>query len=536
MSSSANLLFIAPLALGLAAVAGAVDRGRRPRGTLLAARIATLLALGLSTGALAALAIRGPVTGATLGFDGIGFAVRLDALSAVMFALVAFVGVVVVQFSRNYMDGDARQGAFVGGLCLVLCTVVLLVLAGNLLQLVLAWIGTSLSLHRLLVFYPDRPGARIAARKKFITARLGDLFLIAAVALLVARFGTFDLATLLDRAGQASFRGQMSDAASIAAMLIALTALLKSAQFPTHGWLLDVMETPTPVSALLHAGIVNAGGFLLVRFSDVLLLNGAAMNLVAVVGGLTALTGALVMLTQPAVKTSLAWSTVAQMGFMMLQCGVGAFSIAVLHIVAHSLYKAHAFLSSGSVVDVARGGYRSAHSEGASPVRVAASLLIALAAVFGAGVLCGMTPSEDPTIFAFGAIFVLGTSQFVFAGLPGAGADAGGLRIVVRTVATAVLLSVGYFALQLGTAALLARTVPGPASPHGFTFAVLACVAAAFAATTACQLGAVGVPAELGRRVYVHIANGFYANALFTRLAGGLRRSVPTSAIRETSL
>ena len=135
-----------------------------------------------------------------------------------------------------------------------------------------------------------------------------------------------------------------------AAALLAIAALLKSAQFPTHGWLTEVMETPTPVSALLHAGVVNAGGFLLIRFADVMLQAPVVLAVLVMVGGFTALFGSLVMLTQSAVKTSLAWSTVAQMGFMILQCGLALFPIALLHIVAHSLYKAHAFLASGSAI------------------------------------------------------------------------------------------------------------------------------------------------------------------------------------------
>ena len=136
-----------------------------------------------------------------------------------------------------------------------------------------------------------------------------------------------------------------------AACLLALAALLKSAQFPTHGWLTEVMETPTPVSALLHAGVINAGGFLLIRFADVMVLHPSVMAVLVMIGGFTALFGGLVMLTQPAVKTSLAWSTVAQMGFMVLECGLGLFPLALLHIVAHSLYKAHSFLASGAAVE-----------------------------------------------------------------------------------------------------------------------------------------------------------------------------------------
>ena len=198
---------------------------------------------------------------------------------------------------------------------------------------------------RLLLFYPDRVAARRAARKKFITARIGDVALLGAVVSLWAAYGTADIGTIL----RAARSGEGGTAAVLAAILLALAALLKSAQFPTHGWLTEVMETPTPVSALLHAGVINAGGFLLIRFAEIMLLSPGVLAALAMVGGFTALFGGLVMLTQPAVKTSLAWSTVAQMGFMILECGLALFPLALLHIVAHSLYKAHSFLASGEI-------------------------------------------------------------------------------------------------------------------------------------------------------------------------------------------
>ena len=136
-------------------------------------------------------------------------------------------------------------------------------------------------------------------------------------------------------------------------ILFVLGAMTKSAQFPFHSWLPDTMETPTPVSALMHAGVINAGGFLVIRLSPLVSLSPIALDLLALIGALTAMLGAVVMLTQTSIKRSLAYSTIAQMGFMMLQCGLGAFSAALLHIVAHSAYKAHAFLSSGSVLDSA---------------------------------------------------------------------------------------------------------------------------------------------------------------------------------------
>ena len=175
----------------------------------------------------------------------------------------------------------------------------------------LAWIATSLCLHQLLLFYRDRVPAQRAARKKAVIARLGDAALIGAVLLLA---GSLRHRRHRDDPGRRAGRARAPPACSGAAGLLALAALLKSAQFPTHGWLTEVMETPTPVSALLHAGVINAGGFLLIRFADVMLLAPGVLAVLVMIGGFTALFGGLVMLTQPAVKTSLAWSTIAPDG------------------------------------------------------------------------------------------------------------------------------------------------------------------------------------------------------------------------------
>ena len=316
--------------------------GRRPGAAPRIAEWAALAALAVAVGSGLMLIVAGP---ATLAAGPV--AVRLDGVSAVMLVLVSFVGWVVLRYAATYMDGEDRQGAFTGWLCATLAAVMLLVTAGELWLFVLAWVATSVFLQRLLLFYPGRIAAQRAARKKWLTSRLGDLALITAAVLLYMGHGTGDIAEILAAARD----GVAPAGAAWAPAFLAVAALLKSAQFPMHGWLTEVMETPTPVSALLHAGVINAGGFLLIRFADVMLLAPGVLAVLVMVGGFTALFGGLVMLTQPAVKTSLAWSTVAQMGFMILQCGLALFPLALLHIVAHSLYKAHAFLAAGQAVE-----------------------------------------------------------------------------------------------------------------------------------------------------------------------------------------
>ncbi len=458
-------------------------------------------------------AVHGSSTSRLLGVGDIGLSVRLDSLSTVMLLLVAFVGWVVVRYSARYLDGEARQGAFIGWLCLTLTSVMLLVLAGNLVQCVLAWIATSLSLHRLLLFYPERIAAQRAARKKLVTARAADVALIGAAILLATAYGTSDIATIT----AAARAGDGGGLAMAAAGLIALAAVLKSAQFPMHGWLTEVMETPTPVSALLHAGVINAGGFLLLRFADVLLLAPSVLAVLVMIGGFTALFAGLVMLTQPAVKTSLAWSTVAQMGFMVLECGLGLFPLALLHMVAHSLYKAHSFLASGGAVervaDIRRPGPVAVPKSSA----VARAFFAALAIYLLVGLAFGFE-HKSPQANALGAILIFGVAYLLAQGF----ADAAPRALTRRTALYAFATSISYFALQVGAVALTADALPAAPAPGPLEWALIVLAVMSFGLVAVVQamfpLWAYH-PAAAGLRV--HLSNGFYANAVFDRLLGG---------------
>lgn len=523
-SSIALAALLAPVALLAVGLLAAVEPGLRPRRVLRAAQRATAAGLLLAVLAAGFTAWRGPVTSDLLGVDGIGLSVRLDALSVTMFLLVAFIGVIVVAFSRNYLDGDLRQGAFVGGLCVTLAAVILLVIAGNLVQLVASWVATSLTLHRLLVFYRDRRGAVIAARKKFVTARIADLCLILACLLLAHGFHTGDIATLLDRA-RALAPAAAPPSVAVAAFLLAIAALLKSAQFPTHGWLPEVMETPTPVSALLHAGIINAGGFIVIRLADVMVLCAPALHLLALIGGFTALFGGVVMLTQPSVKVSLAWSTVAQMGFMLLQCGLGAFPIAVLHIVSHSLYKAHAFLSSGSVVDVARGAWVPEFGVRPRAAHVGISLAVSLGLYAGIGAAFGYLAGESYAGLALGAILVMGLTLLIAQAMQGAA----GMSVISRSAAAAAGATVAFFVLSHGANVLFTPTLPPVPAPGAAGLAIMALAVASFAAVAVLQVLAPLYAATPGwRAARVHVANGLYVNAAFNRLVGALRAPTAT--------
>lgn len=526
LCAAGPLLLIAVAMPSLSSPAPSSDRTRRS--TAGPAFAASLAALAVALAAAAAWAIHGTLRTGTFGIAGVGFGIYLDGLTAVMLVLVAFVGAVVIRYSARYLDGDPNHARFMGWLALTLAAVLLLIVSGNLFQFALAWVGTSVGLHRLLVFYAERPAAVLAARKKFLASRIGDVCLIGAMVLIHQVFGSLDYAGIF--AGADALRASGTDAVHSApvhgiALLLVVAALLKSAQFPLHGWLTEVMETPTPVSALLHAGIINAGGFLVLRLADVISLSMPSLHLLAVVGGLTALFGSVVMLTQTSVKVSLAYSTIAQMGFMMLQCGLGAYSAALLHIVAHSLYKAHAFLSSGSVIDIARASWSPSPGGRLHPARMTMAVAAVLATVLVIGTLSGASLAEKPGVFALGAIMLFGLVHLI----AGAIDERPTGYVIGRAAALAVLVATAYFALQVGAERLLAGSLPavqGPGSP--LDYAIVAAVVLGFGALTVFQNL---MPRHAGeprwQALHVHIANGFYVNTIANRLVLRLWPSLP---------
>ncbi|MBB1251490.1 proton-conducting transporter membrane subunit [Rhizobium sp. G21] len=521
------LPLLAPLFFAAASVFAFMSPGRRPRRAVRAAEIAAVCSIIVVTASAFVIGRYGAGTSPAIGIGYVTLSARLDLVSLVMLALVSFVGWVVLRFAGVFLDGEARQGAFTGWMTATLAAVLLLVQAGSLLMLIIGWVGASLLLHRLLLFYPERPAARRAARKKFIVSRFGDAALIGASGLLAVSFETGDIAAILASARQ----GQELPLTVCAAALFALAALLKSAQFPTHGWLTEVMEAPTPVSALLHAGVVNAGGFLLIRFADVMLQAPGVLAVLVMVGGFTALFGCLVMLTQPAVKTSLAWSTVAQMGFMILQCGLALFPIALLHIVAHSLYKAHAFLASGSAIERVASIRRPGPVAIPDAKAVGRAFLLALAIYAVIGLLFGFG-HMSPQALALGAMLIFGVAYLIAQGL----ADAAPWALTWRTTLYSIAAATAYFGLHRLSDLLMHGVLPPPPSPGPLEWSLMLLAVVSFGAVAVAQslfpLWAYH-PAAAGLRV--HLSNGLYVNALFDRFLGGWSSSRSLSAQPATS-
>lgn len=274
----------------------------------------------------------------------------LNGVSLTVLLLVSFMAVVLLRFSERYIDAEKHAHRYWRWLLLTLTSVTIVVLSNNLLLLWLGWVAISLCFHRLLLFYPDRPRAVLAAHKKFILARLAELCLFVAIMLLYWQHETFQLSSILQHYLSLAADAELSFAEKLAAFLIAQTALIKCAQLPLHGWLIQVVEAPTPISALLHAGIINLGGFLLITFAPLISFASVAQWTLIIVAGLSTLISALVMVTRISIKVRLAWSTSAQMGLMLIECALGLYELALLHLVTHSLYKAYAFLSAGEAV------------------------------------------------------------------------------------------------------------------------------------------------------------------------------------------
>jgi NAD(P)H-quinone oxidoreductase subunit 5 len=273
-------------------------------------------------------------------------AVTAPPVGLVLALLVQLLGTVIAAFSARYLEGEANQRRYIGALAAVLASVHLLLLADHWLLLIAAWAAVGMALQPLLCFYPDRPFALLAAHKKRIADRLADVMLIGAAALAWWEVGSGSLSALWAHIAQQG----TSPPLQASAMLLGLAVTLRTALLPVHGWLIQVMEAPTPVSALMHAGVVNLGGFVLIRFAPMLEQASAARALLLVLGLATAMLAGMVMLTRISIKVRLAWSTVAQMGFMLLECALGLYTLAALHLIGHSLYKAHAFLWASAVV------------------------------------------------------------------------------------------------------------------------------------------------------------------------------------------
>jgi NADH-quinone oxidoreductase subunit L len=271
----------------------------------------------------------------------------VDSLTAVMVVVVSFVSLMVQIYSQGYMHGDPGYHRYFAFMSLFTACMLGLVMANNLVFLFLFWEGVGLGSYLLIGFWFHRPSAANAAKKAFIVTRFGDFGFLAAILLLFYNTGTFDIGQLNNLAITGVLAGSTL---TWAALGIFSGAVGKSAQFPLHVWLPDAMEGPTPVSALIHAAtMVAAGVFLVARFFPLFEHSQAALTTVAVIGGFTAIFAASMGLVMTDIKRVLAYSTISQLGYMMLGLGVGGVAIGIFHLFNHAFFKALLFLGAGSV-------------------------------------------------------------------------------------------------------------------------------------------------------------------------------------------
>jgi len=271
----------------------------------------------------------------------------MDSLTAVMLIVVTVVSLMVQIYSQGYMNGDPGYHRYFAFMSLFTASMLGLVLADNLLFLYVFWELVGLCSYLLIGFWFHRPAAANAAKKAFIVTRLGDFGFLAAILLLFLNTGTFDIAELHSLAITGALAGTTLTWAAIG---IFSGAVGKSAQFPLHTWLPDAMEGPTPVSALIHAAtMVAAGVFLVARTFPLFAHSVEALTTVAVIGGFTAIFAATMGLVMTDIKRVLAYSTISQLGYMMLGLGTGGIAIGIFHLFNHAFFKALLFLGAGSV-------------------------------------------------------------------------------------------------------------------------------------------------------------------------------------------
>ncbi len=284
-----------------------------------------------------------------------------DRLTCAMILLVTIVSSLVHIYTIGYMRGEPGYARFFAYIALFTFSMLMLVMATNFLQLFVFWEAVGLCSYFLIGHWYDRQSARAAATKAFVVNRIGDFGFLLGLLLVFVAFGTLDYATVFRRAPELadSTLNLLSPlGGSWEVSLMTLTCLLlfvgavgKSAQVPLHVWLPDAMEGPTPISALIHAAtMVTAGVFMVARLSPLYNLSGAAMDVVAVTGAITMVLGATIAVTQFDIKRVVAYSTVSQLGYMMMACGLGAYAAGIYHLLTHGAFKALLFLGCGSVI------------------------------------------------------------------------------------------------------------------------------------------------------------------------------------------
>jgi NADH-quinone oxidoreductase subunit L len=282
----------------------------------------------------------------------------VDRLSAVMMVLISAIGTIIYAYSIEYVYQEPHERRYFALLGVAVSVLLCMVSSSNLMMLFLFWQILSYLLY-LLIHNHTHPGTLDSAFRTFALLRTGDVAFLAGTALAYGLYGTLEFPDMFSAARHSTaaitlLPGLECSGATAVTLLLLIGAMSKSAQFPFHIWLPRYLYAPTPVTALLHAGIINAGGFLINRLAPLFGSSSTTLHVAFFVGTLTAILGASMMLAQNDIKNMLGFSTIGQMGYMIMECGLGAFALAVFHLIAHGLFKATVFLNSGNVIAKAR--------------------------------------------------------------------------------------------------------------------------------------------------------------------------------------
>ncbi|MCB9011567.1 MAG: NADH-quinone oxidoreductase subunit L [Actinobacteria bacterium] len=289
---------------------------------------------------------------ANLGDLKVNLALLVDPLSVLMMLVITGVGTLILVYSTEYMGHDRDYRRFFSEMNFFIFSMLMLVLAANFVFLIVGWALVGLASYLLIGFYYDKPSAVAAAKKAFVINVFGDVGLVLAAFILVRQLGTLDFAEVFQRAPQ----GLTGDLPEWVALLLFIGAAAKSAQIPLHTWLPDAMEGPTPVSALIHAAtMVTAGVYLIVRTNVIFELAPVMSDAVAIVGAVTLFVAATIATVQEDIKRVLAWSTVSQIGYMIMAAGLGLYASGMFHFLTHAFFKAALFLAAGIAIHALAG-------------------------------------------------------------------------------------------------------------------------------------------------------------------------------------
>lgn len=430
----------------------------------------------------------------------------VDRVTSAVALLVATIGVVTYRYAARCLEGHARRREFLGWMAATIGCAAVLAMADALPLLVGAWCAVGTCLDRLLRFFRERPESLMAARRALVLGRLGDALLVGACAVAWSAWGA---TTVSDTAAAASVNAP-SGALTLFSLLLCGSVIVKSAQVPVHGWLPDTMEAPTPVSALMHAGIVNAGGALLIRLAPAIEQVPESWLLLSLFGTASIVVAAPASWVHARAKTALAWSTVSQMGFMLVQCALCAFPAALLHIIGHGLYKAWSFLRAGELP---------AYGPSPAPGALRATLLLSVGTLGSAMSVAawahvfGLSTGAGPGKFALLAIVAIAVGQAWVALLGRRRASLGAtLARVAASLAFSAVAPAVACALYAGATWWLGRPVAGGAAfagpiawvAAGLPVAAVAVLALIHAAMPALER------ANVGARLRIHALSGFY--------------------------